>query len=395
MMQIPPGIKLYPHQKLAINQLKTGSILCGGVGSGKTRTAIAYFYINEMPKDLYIITTAAKRDTLDWERESSLFMLSTDKIASIMGVQIKVDSWNNIKKYIDIKNSFFIFDEQRVIGSGVWVKSFLKITKNNNWILLSATPGDTWLDYIPVFIANGFFKNRMDFIRNHVSYNTFVKFPKVDHYIAETKLKRLKNNILVNMDYIKPTKSFYKDEISNYDKNLFNLVYKDRWNPYKDLPIKGISELCFLMRKVVNSDPSRFSIIKNIIERHRKIIIFYNFNYELEILKKLKNIEGLIVNEYNGHRHDKIPDNEYWVYLVQYLSGSEGWNCISSNTIIFYSLNYSYRIMTQAAGRIDRLNTPYTKLYYYNIFSESIIDLEIRKALKNKKNFNENFFSRK
>lgn len=390
--KLPLGIKFFKHQKLAINLLRTGSILCGGVGSGKSRTAVAYYYLNELPKDLYVITTAAKRDTLDWERECSLFMLSTNRSASIDGMKLVVDSWNNIKKYTDIKNSFFIFDEQRVIGSGSWVKSFLKIVKENNWILLSATPGDTWMDYIPAFIANGFYKNRTQFIREHVVYNSFTKFPKINHYTGQNKLERLKNSILVNMEYVKPTESIYKDMISEYDEDLFELVFKKRWNPYTKLPIKDIAELCFVARKVSNSDPSRLSIIKNIIEKHRKVIIFYNFNYELEILRNLEKVKGLIVNEYNGHKHDPIPDGEYWVYLVQYISGSEGWNCITTNTAIFYSLNYSYRIMTQAAGRIDRLNTPYTKLYYYNIFSNSLIDKEIKKALKNKKNFNERSF---
>jgi len=384
---------LSKYQEDAVDQLKTGSILCGGVGSGKTRTAIMYYYKKELGKDLYIITTAAKRDTLDWERECAMFGLSRDKTASIKHVEVIVDSWNNIKKYTEVENAFFIFDEQRVIGSGSWVKSFLKITKKNAWILLSATPGDTWLDYVPVFIANGFYKNRTEFIRSHVVYNNFTKFPKIDHYIETSKLEKLKRYILVNMDYIKPTESIYIESLSSFDNDLLNLVFKKRWDPYKKLPIKDISQFCFVSRKVVNSDPSRLSIIKNIIEKHRKVIIFYNFNYELDLLKNgLKNIKNLDFREYNGHVHDKIPDGEYWAYLVQYLSGAEGWNCITTNVIIFYSLNYSYRIMTQAGGRIDRLNTPYTKLYYYTITSNSFIDKAIKEALNNKKNFNEKKF---
>ena len=388
---------LYSYQVDAINKLRPGSILVGGVGSGKSRTSLAYFYtkecggkINEKgkatkiknKKDLYIITTARKRDTKEWERECSVFDFSK--------IKITIDSWNNIKKYSDVKNAFFIFDEQRVVGSGTWSKSFIKISKSNNWILLSATPGDTWSDYIPVFVANGFYKNRTAFIREHVVYNRFTKYPKIDHYIGVSKLIRLKNQITVTMKYTRKTDSHNKTIKVKYDKDKFNTVIKDRWNPFDNEPIKDISQLCYTMRKVVNSDPSRLSKIKDILSQHNRIIIFYNFDYELEELRKLKDICSLA--EWNGHKHEAIPKTEKWVYLVQYTAGAEGWNCIETNCIVFYSQNYSYKSMIQAAGRIDRLNSPYKDLYYYHLVSNSQIDLAIGKALKNKKDFNENKF---
>jgi hypothetical protein len=396
-------LKLYEHQQKAVNELKTGSILVGGVGSGKSLTAISYYYyvecggkekddgfrFMERPKDLYIITTAAKRDTLDWERECLPFLISRAREVSISNVLVTVDSWNNIGKYIKVKDAFFIFDEQRVVGSGAWVKSFLKITKQNNWILLSATPGDTWMDYIPAFIANGFYKNRTEFIREHVVYNTFTKYPKVDHYVEQGKLIRLRNQILVMMPYEKPTTSYTYTVDVSYDEEIFNTVMLKRWNPYKNEPIKDISELCYTMRKVVNSDLSRYNAIKDLIDKHQKIIVFYNFNYELDILRMLSYVRDLTVAEYNGHKHEPVPKTEKWVYLVQYTAGAEGWNCIETNVIIFYSQNYSYRATTQAAGRIDRLNTPFTKLYYYTLRSKSPIDLAISKSLTKKKDFNE------
>lgn len=380
-------IKLFKHQVEAIDKLRTGSILCGGVGSGKSLTALAYYYINKkFGVDLYIITTARKRDTLEWEREFEFLDLSN--------IQITVDSWNNIKKYTEVKYSFFIFDEQRVIGSGIWVRSFLKITKNNEWILLTATPGDTWLDYIPVFLANGFYKNRTEFIKRHVVYNPFVKFPKVRRYLEVDRLEKMKKYITVTMDYKKETKIKKENILASFDENKYVTVIKNRWNPYTNKPIKNVSELFFTMRKVVNSDISRLAIIQTLVDRHLKIIVFYNFNYELEILKELKRFPEIEVAEYNGHKHEPIPSGNKWAYLVQYMSGGEGWNCVETNAIAFYSQNYSYRMMTQAAGRIDRLNTPFSTLYYYNIISNSSIDLAIKKALENKKNFNEKTFER-
>lgn len=403
------AINLYEHQKIAIEKLKTGSILVGGVGSGKSRTALGYYFTKECegkiktnqeggyspmkkPKDLYIITTARKRDTLEWEQECCPFLLSTNREISICKVGVFVDSWNNIHKYTDVKNAFFIFDEQRVIGSGVWVKSFLKIAKNNNWIVLSATPGDTWLDYIPIFVANGFYKNRTEFLRRHVVYNNFSRYPKVDHYVEVSRLVKLRDQVIVHMRYKKPTLTHDKTIIADFDKELFNIIMLKRWNVYENRPIKDVSELCYLMRKVVNSDEARLETVAGLIKKHPRVIIFYNFNYELELLLELGKVMDIPTKQWNGHKHELIPDTDKWIYLVQYAAGAEGWNCIDTNVIIFYSQNYSYKATIQAAGRIDRLNTPFTDLYYYYIQSMSVIDLAIQKALKNKKTFNEHRF---
>lgn len=394
-------IDLYPHQKEALEKLRNGSILCGGVGSGKSIVGLAY-YMRQIgfrewgdvshivfPKDLYIITTARKRDTLEWDKECAVFGLSRDAESGIRDIQVTIDSWNNIGKYSETKDAFFIFDEQRVVGSGAWVKAFQKIAKHNEWILLSATPGDTWMDYIPVFVANGFYKNRTEFIRRHVVYNHFSKYPKVDHFVENGHLIKLRKQILVSMPYAKPAKKHSENIIVDFDEELMDIIVKDRWNPYYSEPIEDISEFCRLARRVVNSDLSRLDEVKKILTYKDRVIIFYNFNYELEILRTLRYLEGFEIAEWNGHKHEQIPKSNKWIYLVQYSAGAEGWNCVETDTIIFYSQNYSYKIMLQSSGRIDRLNTPYKDLYYYNFRSKSWIDEAIFKALKNKKTFNE------
>lgn len=375
------SVPLYDYQQDAVDRLRNGSILCGGVGSGKSRTSLAYYYKVARDKDLYIITTARKRDTKEWEAEVEPFGIKR---------KVVVDSWNNIGKYKDVVGCFFIFDEQRVVGYGAWVKSFLKIARVNNWILLSATPGDTWTDYIPVFLANGFYKNKTEFAREHVIYSRFSKYPKIDRYVNEGRLLRLRKQILVTMDFKRKTVSHHEDVYVSYDIPKYKEVTRSRWDPYKDEPIPDASGLCYVWRKIVNTSEARQVALLEIFEKHPKLIIFYNFNYELDILKEVFRVyDGVQVAEWNGHRHEPIPTSESWVYLVQYTAGAEGWNCITTDTIVFYSQNYSYKIMQQAAGRTDRLNTPYTDLYYYHLKSRSGIDLAISKALKEKKKFNE------
>lgn len=400
-------IELRNYQLDAIEKLKNGNILCGGVGSGKSRTSIGYYYkeqggdlysdeyipMYDPPQDLYIITTARKRDTKEWEGELSPFLLSTNPEVNLYNNKIVIDSWNNIKKYQDVQGAFFIFDEQRVVGSGAWVKAFLKIAKNNNWILLSATPGDTWMDYVPVFIANGFFKNKTEFTSNHVIYSRVVtNFPKIEGYYNTGRLTRLRNRILVDMDFNRKTVSHHEDVWVDYDISSYKAAGRDRWDPYKQEPILNAGGLCYVWRKIVNSDISRQMALVELFEKHDRMIIFYNFDYELEILKELFADTYADVAEWNGHKHQEIPTSDSWVYLVQYNAGAEGWNCIKTDTIVFFSQNYSYKIMQQAAGRIDRLNTPFTDLYYYHIKSRSGIDLAIARALKEKKKFNENKF---
>lgn len=399
------GVSLRDYQLDAVERMKNGCILCGGVGSGKSRTSLAYYYIrngglldtdcyepmNDPPKDLYIITTPKKRDDLEWEEELIPFLLSTRSENNIYSNTVKVDSWNNIGKYVGVKDAFFIFDEQRVVGSGAWVKAFLKITKVNEWILLSATPGDTWEDYIPVFIANGFYKNRTQFKERHMIVRWINnKYPKVERYLGIKHLKALRESILVDMDFKRETNAHHEDVYVNYDISAYKKAGKMRWNPFKNAPIKNASELCQVWRRIVNSDTSRQVALMEIFEKHPKMIIFYNFDYELDILRGLfHSIKGVEVAEMNGHKHEKVPTSKSWVYLVQYMSGAEGWNCITTDTIVFYSQNYSYKIMQQSSGRIDRLNTPFKDLYYYHLKSRSGIDLAITQAIRTKKKFNE------
>ena len=393
---------LYDYQMDAVNRMKNGCILNGGVGSGKSRTGL-YYYFKEQggsinpdyvpmknPRDLYIITTAMKRDSLEWEGELAYFLLSKDPELNYYTNKVVIDSWNNIQKYKNVNGAFFIFDEDRVTGKGKWVKAFLNIARKNEWIILSATPGDTWEQYIPVFVANGFYKNKTEFSREHIIYSRFTKYPKIDRYIGTGKLIRLRNQILIDMDFSRKTIAHHEDIYVKYDVMKYKDAMRTRWDPFKNEPIQQASGLCYVLRRIVNEDESRQVALLEIFEKHPKIIIFYNFDYELNILKGLYYGNDCEIAEWNGHEHQLIPQSKKWVYLVQYAAGCEGWNCIKTDTIVFYSQNYSYKVLAQASGRIDRLNTPFRDLYYYHLKTRSGIDLAISKALSEKKQFNEN-----
>ena len=438
----PPTL-LYPHQQDALQHLDNGKILWGGVGTGKSLVAAAYYAEKESPKDVYVITTAKKRDSVEWEGEFAKYGTGKSIGTTTKGI-LTVDSWNNIGKYRKVKEAFFIFDEQRLVGSGTWVASFVEIAKANRWILLTATPGDNWLDYIPVFIANGFYKTRTEFKREHVVYKPYSKFPKVERYTGLGSLVRHRNSLLVEMPYLRHTVRHSTNIPVEFDKELFNKVVKRKWHVYEARPLRGVAELFLVMRKVVNSDKSRLDILRELLDTHKRLIVFYNFDYELDLLRSLtsplnslenptktlniletasisdlkeprqknsistilldskleinntdpKMLKSFSVAEWNGHKHEAIPETESWLYLVQYSAGAEGWNCTSTNAMVFYSLTYSYKLWHQAHGRIDRLNTDYSDLYYYTLMSDSVIDKAIGECLSNKKSFNESGYMR-
>ena len=388
------GVELRPEQIDAVNRMKNGCILCGGVGIGKSRTALAYYVktTQNEPRDLYIITTAKKRDSTEWIKECQPFMINSNPETSWNNIKLTIDSWNNIKKYKDVFGAFFIFDEQRVVGWGAWAKAFLNISRKNQWILLSATPGDTWSDYMAVFIANGFYRNKTEFITRHVIYNRYAKYPQIDKYIDQGLLRKYRNEILITMDDKRDTERHKIYVPVSYDIGLYRTVMRNRWDPYENKPIEETSKLCYLMRRVVNADQNRIDELQKIFNEHPKLIIFYNFNYELLMLRDFCIDNEVEYAEWNGQIHDNLPTGDRWVYLVQYIAGCEGWNCTTTDTMVFYSQSYSYRQTEQAAGRIDRINTPYKDLYYYYMRSTASIDLAIYRALSNKRNFNQSAF---
>lgn len=458
-------VELHPHQVEGVDKLHNGCVLYGGVGVGKTITSLAYYFtkvcggeINkwgsmQTPKDVYVITTAKVRDSKGFELQAAQFGVHADPSVSTNGVKITVDSWNNLHKYVEVKDAFFIFDEQRVVGYGAWSRAFIKVARSNGWILLSATPGDTWLDYIPVFIANGWYKHKTDFLDQHVIWTPRVKYPKVLRYQNVGLLVRRRNEVLVHMPYERHTKRHSVDVKCTYDEDKFDKAVKKRWHVFEERPLRDVAELFGVMRKIVNSDASRPAAVRELQKKHPKLIVFYNFDYELEALRELgasltkdassptertntcqKDCKGhwtvdrgegeafltcqqynetldrllssgqtgdasaqsvsngessFAFSEWNGHKHEEIPATAQWLYFVQYRAGAEGWNCIETDAICFYSQTYSYRDWWQAHGRIDRLNTPFIDLYYYNLMSKSLIDKAIKAALRVKKNFNE------
>lgn len=388
-------MQLYDYQLDAVKRLKTGKVLCGRVGSGKSLTALYWWHTKvcggsfqpwrprQKKVKLYIITTAKKREDREWQSDALPFLPEEDEIV--------VDSWQNIKKYIAVTGCCFIFDEQKTVSTGTWSKNFVYITKHNKWIMLSGTPGDAYKDYLALFIANGFVKNKTEFNSNYVKFARFSKYPKIEGYYNVEQLESWRRQILVVMKDHRKIRKIFKDVFCEYDRELYLKAVKLKRDVFTDEPCMDAGHLCRVLRKIVNSDLDRIKKLDELLDKHHKAIVFYNFNFERDMLREYAERTGILYSEYNGERHESAPIGDKWIYAVQYVS-CEGWNLTTTDTVIFFSQNYSYKVKTQAAGRIDRVNTPFNELYYYTFMSNSTIDYAIWKALNAKKNFQESAF---
>lgn len=406
-----PNVKLFPYQEDALKRMHNGCILCGGTGTGKSITSLAYIYTKELHgsiklngkgewkppkvnKDIYIITVASKRDKGEWEDELCRFGLSTDISRSVNGIKVTIDSWNRIQHYKKVYGAVFIFDEDKVTGSGKWAKTFLYISRRNRWIILSATPGDKMIEYLYVFLANGFYKNKQEFIAKHVIRKPYVPYFDIQDYIRKPVLEKHRREVLVIMKRDTDISIVNHNIVCDYDRKKYKDVWARRWDIYEQKPIEETGKLLSLIRRVVNEDPDRVLKLKSVLAHQAKVIIFYNYNFELEILRKVCSELHFTIGEHNGQKHTEVPNTKKWVYICQYNSAGEGWNCVTTNQMIFYSLSYSYKAMKQAAGRINRINTSFKELHYYILQSKAPIDVAILRALSQKRDFNERAFGK-
>lgn len=402
------GVELRDFQKDCVAQLRSGKVLAAGVGAGKSVMAL-YWYVSTQCRtrrsrnqvgelfrilkgspDLVVITTAKKRDSGEWSEEFARFALKEGVNHGMGGVTVTVDSWNNIGKYVDAdRNTVFIFDEQRAIGHGAWSKAFVRIARSHPWIMLSATPADDWKDWCPVMVADGFYRNRTDFFRRHAIYSRYTTYPKITSWYDTHQLEVVRDRILVTCEVPRQTERHDIELGTGYNKTAVKTMMKERVDPETGEPFMNASQLCYAIRKVVNCDPSRMDMARDVFEDHGRVIVFYSLRAELELIHMAAGMAGISeVGAYNGSTHDEVPTGNRWVYAVQYNAGAEGWNCTTCNTILFWDLPYSYRQLEQAKGRIDRLNTPYRNLFYYSMTSNAKIDLAIKRALRLKKDFN-------
>lgn len=398
--------KIKPYQQDAVDRMHNGCLLNTGTGSGKSFMSILYYWTKvcdgvytddefkpmKNPRPLLIITTPKKRDEKEWDKDLAPFLLSSDDNLNSWSdvAKVTIDSWNNIKKYVNYIGHFVIFDENCLASWGTWTKSFLKIAKKNRWILLTATSGDSWTDWLPVFIANGYFKNKTEFRNNHVEYNPYTRYPSIKAYHNVGKLIKYRNEIVVKVKVPHDAIQIHKDILCEYDSDAEKMCLRKRWNPFEDRPLRDATEMAVVMRRIAFSDVSRIETVYKLhTEKHPRIIIFYDYNFELDALIEMCEEYGFNYAQWNGHKHESIPDTNHWLYLVQYTAGNSAWNCTTCSTMIFFNNNYSYKKMTQAAGRIDRMNTPFKELYYYHLTSNSFIDKRIKSSLKQKKDFNE------
>lgn len=144
-------------------------------------------------------------------------------------------------------------------------------------------------------------------------------------------------------------------------------------------------------RQLCNSKDKQQAFIDLINSINDRVVVFYNFDSELDTLKTL--VKDRPIAEVNGHTNTEqiYHDNDNCVLFVQYQAGARGLNLQDGNKIIYYSLTLSSDLFEQSKKRIHRIGTKYP-CFYWILQTKDSVEESIYKSLNRQEDYNEELF---
>lgn len=385
-------INLYSYQEEYFKHVKPNYIYDMDTGTGKTIMGLHHHQTYFKDKPLLIVAPASKINEGGWQR-------TIDE--HYPNIEYDTCTYNMLgKKWSQYKDWFVIFDEcHRLKNScGVWGKAGYNLTKiSAGFILLSATAiPNGWEDSINYFKMFGLAKNKTQFIRNEAITTMDYGYMEILGWKNENKLKNMWKSI---------SRHLSKDEATDLPPLVFENVYfkasatyktikKDRI--YNDVLYDNQMKLRHGLRLNTNLK-NKIEYIKDFVDStNDNIIIFYNYDEELKLLK-----ENIDKKTYlcNGSIKD-YPKKSEWdsikntVTLANYKSGSEAVEFTYANIIVYFSPTESYTEYYQSYGRCYR-NGQTKKVTAYKFITDNTIEADIYKALDSKQDFNINLWLEK
>ena len=303
-----------------------------------------------------------------------------------------------------LKDFTMMLDESSMIKNETAKRTkFILSLKPSHTILLSGTPTDGKYEFLYSQLRLLGWK-----ITKTAYYNRYIKtelrsyggpmFRVVTGYknVSELKAKLKEYGAVFAKaeEVIKlPEKKFIKEYStvsSDYKKFM-----KDRVIKIDDKELTGDSTLSKrLYARMLCSAYSKDKIarlIDLVNSTSDRVIIFYNFNTELEVLRKV--LFDRPISIVNGQVKDlkEYENNDNSVTLIQYQAGAMGLNLQKANRIIYFSLPERSELFEQSKARICRIGQE-KQCYYHIMMCHKSVEEKIYECLLMRKDYTDELF---
>ena len=428
-------MRLFDYQQQIVDEkYEDSKALFMQMGTGKTFVSMAFFEKSERAK-LLVVCLATKVD--DWNRDLT-DELGLDEVVSLnkgtkKNRELMEDaqylvisfesSWRLDKElvaWVDDDTYIIVDESHKIKNPSSKVGKFMRKlgAKTDYKTILTGTPqSNGYIDYYNQFHFLGYLDmNQTNFKKRYaitqmMQYGAGPIFQEIIGYRNTEELDEMIHNHSVFYDR-KLDDEELPDEIPVYFPSYpkYRKISNDKVYEFKDGTLEIYDTLgagVMLQRQLASGyiskggntevlDKSKLDWMRDFLEGYdERVVVFYNYNAELEQLKQLLERLDRPYSEYNGHRKDlrAFQESSEGVVLANYGSASTGINdFVIASTMVMYSLTTSYIDFEQAKKRIDRIGQTKKPLFYFLIM-KGTIDARVYHSLQEGKDFDERMYA--
>lgn len=413
-------IKLYEHQKeaLKISTHQDHVAYYHDMGLGKTFTGAEK--MNELGAEINLVI-CQKSKVNDWidhfiDYYSNQYMIynltnkkELDLFNQFEGYKIGVINYDLVwrrKELLKLEDFTLMLDESSLIQNEQAKRSkFIMKFKPKNVILLSGTPtGGKYERLWSQLHLLGWNISKEMYYNHYVDYewDDSEGFPRmvIHGYKNEERLKRKMRQY--GCYFLKT------DEVFDLPKQIHQTIKVDTIKEYRTFREKSIvkvenvelvgdttlTKMLYERQLCGQYNEDKLAAFSDLLESTSdRLIVFYNFNAELDALKHISDILGRVSSIVNGkykdlYAYDQKNDS---VTFLQYQAGAMGLNLQKANKIVYFTPPLSSELFEQSKKRIHRIGQNKPCFYYY-LICKSSVEEKIYRTLKMRKDYTEALF---